>query len=190
MVAATIENQPDRSTRSLASGGAQGGWGMAVRRFWVCSAAAVLVIATMEVSPAVADDTSYGQQVYRKANCMGCHKWHGAGGGGYGGAALSLRATQLTREQMIEVVTCGRPGTNMPYHASDAYTAANPCYGGMDKESLGHEAPPFAAQFLSARQIEGVVDYVLADVKGRGEPTKQECAAFWGAQSHECTSMP
>ena len=29
---------------------------------------------------------------------MGCHKWHGDGGPGYGGAALSLRESGLDRE--------------------------------------------------------------------------------------------
>jgi mono/diheme cytochrome c family protein len=55
-------------------------------------------------------DTSEGKRLF-KEDCAGCHKWHGNGGGGYGGAALSLRQTQLTREQIIETVTCGRPGT-------------------------------------------------------------------------------
>ena len=36
----------------------------------------------------------YGLQVYKKANCMGCHSWHGKGGGGYGGGS-SLRETLL-----------------------------------------------------------------------------------------------
>ena len=36
-----------------------------------------------------------GKRIYEKANCIGCHKWHGEGGGGYGGAALSLRRTEL-----------------------------------------------------------------------------------------------
>ena len=31
-----------------------------------------------------------GLIVYKKANCMGCHSWHGKGGGGYG-AGVSLR---------------------------------------------------------------------------------------------------
>ena len=35
----------------------------------------------------------YGLSTYKKGNCMGCHKWHGDGGPGYGGAALSLRET-------------------------------------------------------------------------------------------------
>ena len=57
-----------------------------------------------------ADPTNAGKAVFSKANCMGCHKWHGNGGGGYGGDALSLRKTELTREQIIETVGCGRPG--------------------------------------------------------------------------------
>ena len=28
----------------------------------------------------------YGLSTYKKGNCMGCHKWHGDGGPGYGGA--------------------------------------------------------------------------------------------------------
>jgi len=64
---------------------------------------------------------SEGQRIYEKANCVGCHKWHGGGGGSYGGSALSLRDTQLNRDQVIEVVHCGRPGTGMPRHDRDAY---------------------------------------------------------------------
>ena len=41
------------------------------------------------------DPTNAGKAVFSKANCMGCHKWHGNGGGGYGGDALSLRKTEL-----------------------------------------------------------------------------------------------
>src|ERR1700750_2428574 len=51
-----------------------------------------------------------GKAIYKRANCFGCHKWHGDGGGGYGGAALSLRATELTRDQIMETVACGRAG--------------------------------------------------------------------------------
>ena len=60
------------------------------------------------------DPTNAGKAVFSRANCVGCHKWHGNGGGGYGGDALSLRKTELTREQIIETVSCGRPGTAMP----------------------------------------------------------------------------
>src|ERR1700747_2504515 len=57
------------------------------------------------------DPTDPGKAVFKRANCMGCHKWHGNGGGGYGGDALSLRKTELARDQIIETISCGRPAT-------------------------------------------------------------------------------
>ena len=69
-----------------------------------------------------------GKAVFSRANCIGCHKWHGNGGGGYGGDALSLRKTELTREQIIETVGCGRPGTGMPFFTRGAYDEVK-CHG-------------------------------------------------------------
>ena len=82
----------------------------------LAAAAALAVMLTtlssaLAQSAAPADPTDAGKAVFKRANCFGCHKWHGNGGGGYGGDALSLRKTELTREQIIETVTCGRPGT-------------------------------------------------------------------------------
>ena len=70
----------------------------------------------------------YGLSTYKKGNCMGCHKWHGDGGPGYGGAALSLRETGLDREQLITIIACGRPGTNMPFFDKKAYIDER-CFG-------------------------------------------------------------
>ena len=99
-----------------------------------------------------------GKRLFR-ADCAGCHKWHGGGGGGYGGAALSLRNTHLGRDQIVETVGCGRPGTGMPYHLRDAYDS-NKCYG-LTKADIEKMMPPAAASFLATgdRQITG---YVLA----------------------------
>jgi mono/diheme cytochrome c family protein len=138
-------------------------------------------------SVAAAPDATLGKQVYEKANCVGCHKWHGGGGGGYGGAALSLRATQLDTEQMREVVRCGRPGTGMPYHGREAYKDDS-CYG-MTKVDLGADAPPKAATFLRAEEIEAVVEYVAASIKGKGEPSYEDCIAFWGKGERQCDAM-
>ena len=57
-------------------------------------------------SATTSDPADAGKAVFKRANCFGCHKWHGNGGGGYGGDALSLRKTELTREQIIETVGC------------------------------------------------------------------------------------
>lgn len=125
-----------------------------------------------------------GKKIYQEANCVGCHKWHGSGGGGYGGAALSLRATALTREQIIEVVRCGRPNTGMPHFDRDAY-AGTGCYGAT-KEELGEAAPMAGPRFLRPREIESVVGYVLSEIKGKGEPDYADCTAFFGSTSRMC----
>ena len=129
-----------------------------------------------------------GKRVYQRANCVGCHKWHGGGGGGYGGAALSLRATQLTREQIVEVVACGRPATGMPYHKRGAYDGDEGCHG-LTREDLGKDVPPEAAASLRPGEIEAVADYVLAAMKGRGEPGYADCAAFFGEGARVCNSL-
>lgn len=127
-----------------------------------------------------------GKRVFQQANCMGCHKWHGGGGGGYGGNALSLRATQLERNQIVETVLCGRPGTGMPYFQRDAYDGdEHPCYG-LGRQDLGKDMPVAGGTFLRPNEVAAVTDYVLAEIKGKGEPTYAECSAFFGQGARVC----
>lgn len=131
-----------------------------------------------------ADPTDAGKAVFKRANCMGCHKWHGNGGGGYGGDALSLRKTELTKEQIVETVSCGRPGTGMPFFVRGAYDTVK-CFD-MTRQDAGAQMPPEGGTFLRSSDIEAVADYVIAHVKGAGEPTYAECAAFFGNTSRVC----
>lgn len=130
------------------------------------------------------DPTDEGKRIYQRANCMGCHKWHGDGGGGYGGDALSLRRTRLDRAQIIETVSCGRPGTGMPFHLRGAYDSIK-CYG-MTRAEMDGNMPPEAASFLRPPEIEAVADYVLAHIKGKGDPDLADCVAFFGQTSRVC----
>jgi mono/diheme cytochrome c family protein len=157
---------------------------------WLLSGLLLLAVcgAARAQSAATAHDAdAAGKHIFRKANCMGCHKWDGSGGGGYGGDALSLRATQLTREQMIETVSCGRPGTGMPFHLRDAYDdPAKPCYG-LSRDDLGAQMPPEPpVTYLRRPEIEAVVTYVIDVIKGKGATTLTECLAFWGDGSRVC----
>jgi mono/diheme cytochrome c family protein len=133
-------------------------------------------------------DLEAGKAVYKDANCIGCHKWHGDGGGGYGGAALSLRETELDKDYLVEVIQCGRPGTRMPFHVLGAYQTVD-CYDGLTKADLGAEFPPKAAKLLRDEQIEAVTDYLLAALKGKGEATFEDCIDFWGEGSKQCANM-
>ena len=151
---------------------------------WRLLAAALLLPVPALGQPAPADQTDAGKQVFKRANCMGCHKWHGNGGGGYGGDALSLRKTELTREQIIETVGCGRPGTGMPFFTRGAYDSVK-CHD-MTREDVGAQIPPEANVFLRPNDVEAVADYVLARIKGRGEPNYSECVDFFGNASRVC----
>jgi mono/diheme cytochrome c family protein len=135
-------------------------------------------------SAAASDPTDAGKAIFKRANCFGCHKWHGNGGGGYGGDALSLRKTELTREQIIETVGCGRPGTGMPFFTRGAYDTVK-CYD-MNRQDAGEHMPPEANTFLRPNDIEAAADYVIAHIKGKGEPSYAECAAFFGDSSRVC----
>ena len=130
------------------------------------------------------DPTDTGKAIFKRANCFGCHKWHGNGGGGYGGDALSLRRTELTRDQIIETVACGRPGTGMPYFGRGAYDTTK-CYE-MSRQDVGDRIPPEGGVFLRAPDIEAVADYVLVKIKDKGEPTYDECVNFFGNTSRVC----
>ena len=151
-----------------------------------CMIAALVSIsgAAFGQSATPVDPTDAGKHVFQRANCMGCHKWHGNGGGGYGGDALSLRRTELTRDLIIETVGCGRPGTGMPFFVRGSYDTVK-CHGLLRKDA-GDQMPPEANIFLRPSEIEAVADYVIAHIKGRGEPTYDECLAFFGSGSRVC----
>jgi mono/diheme cytochrome c family protein len=130
----------------------------------------------------------FGKEIFKsKAVCQFCHKWDASGDQGYGGNALSLRATKLTPEQLTEVVKCGRPGTGMPYHDRFAYTDKR-CYG-YTGEQLGNDMPPAGNDFLSNREVEAVVKYLFAKDVGRGPATYEDCVDFWGKDTRQCEPM-
>ena len=130
----------------------------------------------------------FGKEIFKsKAVCQYCHKWDASGDQGYGGNALSLRATQLTPEQLTEVVKCGRPGTGMPYHDRFAYTDKR-CYG-FTREQMGKDMPPAGNDFLSNREVEAVVKYLFAKDVGKGPSTYDDCVDFWGKDTKQCDPM-
>jgi len=151
------------------------------------AALGVLLFAGTSLSAENAQET--GQAIYKRANCVGCHKWHGDGGGGYGGAALSLRKTELDKDQIIQTVTCGRPGTGMPFFSRDPYpkTDADPpnCYG-LSKKDLADLAIAQGGVVLREEEIAAVAGYVITNIKGKGEPNLADCIAFFGDQSNAC----
>src|SRR5260370_26565611 len=87
---------------------------------------------------AFAQDTSFGQRLFQdKADCQFCHGIDGDGRGDprSPGAAADLHKTRLNRDQLIEVIACGRPATEMPHFDKYAYEDTD-CYG-LKGKNLG-----------------------------------------------------
>lgn len=138
-------------------------------------------------------NVSAGKQVFKtKANCVNCHGWPGDGATGKNprspGIAANLRVTQLDHNSLIQIVSCGIPGSAMPYHDGEAYKD-NRCYGTTAADYDNTNAPQ-PGNFLSAQDIINVVAYVEAKIKDRGPITKAECTEFWGANASVCAKFP
>jgi mono/diheme cytochrome c family protein len=118
---------------------------------------------------ASAQDVSFGQRLFLdKADCQFCHGPEGDGRGDprSPGKASNLRKTMLTREQLIEVITCGRTGTEMPYFDKFAYEDRK-CRG-LSEADLGKDMPPVPhSTSLAPREIAALVDYILVKFVGK-----------------------
>jgi mono/diheme cytochrome c family protein len=132
---------------------------------------ALIVAATLLLSShlAFALDTSFGQRLFQdKADCQFCHGIDGDGRGDprSPGRAANLHETHLNRDQLVEVIACGRPGTEMPHFDKYAYEDTD-CYG-LKGKNLGNDGArdPHSTS-LTKREIEAVVDYILAKFLGK-----------------------
>jgi mono/diheme cytochrome c family protein len=132
------------------------------------------------------EEYNYGLNVYKKGNCMGCHSWHGKGGGGYG-AGVSLRNMDLTLNEIINVIKCGRPGTGMPYFLRKAYKEEK-CYDTTLKDYNDSYRPVNSKRFLSPRQIEAVSIFVK-EVLHNKKLDKNYCEFFYQKGSKVCQNL-
>lgn len=149
--------------------------------------AAVLVGLLATPSAARAEDWERGQSIWHdKAGCAFCHGWAGDGVGGFHhpGHPPSLRATELTRDQIRMTIQCGRPGTAMPYFDRFAYTDKR-CYD-MDATDVGDMMPERSSTTLQADEIDALADYVATKLKGSGEVTRQQCVDYFGKGTARC----
>ena len=131
------------------------------------------------------EEHKYGLNVYKKGNCMGCHSWHGKGGGH--GAAVSLRNTELTLNEIINVIKCGRPGTGMPYFLRKAYKEEK-CYDTTFEDYDETYRPVSSQKFLSSKQIEAVSIFV-SEVLQNKKLDKNYCEYFYEKGSKACINL-
>jgi mono/diheme cytochrome c family protein len=164
-----------------------------VRAIFACFAIPLFVLLpACPLASQPADGTAYGRRLYHdKAQCSFCHGWAGDGAGEpqANGAGANLRQSHLDREQLVEVIMCGRPGTPMPHYDELAYTDRR-CYGVTEAELSGQVAAPPPSGPLQKREAEAIADYLLSRVVGRGEVTRAECEEMFGAGARSCSHHP
>jgi hypothetical protein len=163
----------------------------AVFVFAISEAAFAQGAAVPAQAAAVPTDVADGQRIWAtKAGCPFCHGWaaDGQGDAHSEGNAPSLRATQLTVDQIHEVIQCGRPGTAMPHFDKFAYTDKR-CYGSTAAD-LGNQVPNDPPTALQPFEIQAVADYVAFKLKGLGPVTQEQCVAYFGGPSDTCNSLP
>jgi mono/diheme cytochrome c family protein len=148
--------------------------------------------AAMAVSPAAAQegDPEVGASAWRSGECKDCHGWAGDGvPENNQSAGPNLRESLLSAEQMVEVIRCGRPGTDMPSFRRNAWTDIIPCYG-MTAPLEGAMAPNFGGRMIGDRTINGLVAFIMRDFVGQGPVSREYCVEVIGADSSRCDAYP
>jgi len=137
-------------------------------------------------------DPVRGKRVYTDVGrCTQCHGW---GGNGVGsdprspGKAADLRATTLDTETLRSVVRCGLPGTDMPYHGSDAYKNPEACNGQVLADFDEGSAPHKGKTFREV-DINNVVAFIEDHFKGKGPVTLAECEEFFKPGAKNCVNL-
>lgn len=133
-----------------------------------------------------------GMRIYRqKADCQACHGWAGDGRkmDNQMPDGANLRTSSLDREQLVFVIKCGLPGRSMPAFDRFAYTDDR-CLGRTeaDLKRLGLDLPDPAAT-LQPREIERLVDFLLAKVVGQGPMDRAACIDYWGSEVEVCREL-
>ncbi|MGD9739164.1 MAG: cytochrome c [Bauldia sp.] len=128
-----------------------------------------------------------GLELYKEGGCRGCHGWAADGtreGPNPGGP--SLRASLLPLEFIEQTISCGRPGTAMPYFWRDGYRRdSTECYG-QTAAQLGDRVPQRGGERFTAEEIDDLAYFIEYYVKGRTDITLEECEFYFGAGNAQC----
>ena len=134
-----------------------------------------------------------GMRIYRqKADCQSCHGW--AGDGRKMDLQMpngaNLRTSEIDRDQVVFVISCGLPGRSMPAYDRRAYEDER-CLGRTraDLRRMGLHLPDPPAT-LQPREIERLADFLFDKVIGQGPMDRATCIDFWGSDVDVCAELP
>jgi mono/diheme cytochrome c family protein len=138
-------------------------------------------------------DIARGHEVYNRVGiCLSCHGWNGDGMGKNPrseGNAAKLRESQLDTQSFIDVISCGIPGTPMPYHNSQAYKKPELCFDQVLADFDAASAPR-KGKTIRPPDIINLVAYIQTHIQGQGQTTLAECQEYFGeSASKTCTNL-
>jgi hypothetical protein len=153
----------------------------------------VLLASSAHAQTPDAGDLAEGMRLYlQKGNCQACHGWAGDGRkmDSQMPDGANLRESKLPREALVITIKCGRPGRSMPAFDKFAYSDGR-CYS-MKADELRSRglALPDPPSTLQPREIDLLVDFLLARVVGKGAMDRTLCADYWGAKVEACDELP
>jgi hypothetical protein len=159
---------------------------------WTALLALALAAAARAQTPDPADIADGMRLFQQKGNCQACHGWAGDGRkmDSQMPDGANLRESKLEREGLALTIKCGRPGRSMPAFDRLAYSDGR-CYGmKLDElKSRGLTLPDPPAT-LQPREVDLLVDFLLARVVGKGAMDRARCAEYWGSEVEACEELP
>jgi mono/diheme cytochrome c family protein len=151
---------------------------------------AVMVQAQDAPAVAAADPAAVerGLKVWKGQDCTGCHGWAGNGERiGENPTGPSLRALTLDATTIREIILCGRPGSEMPYHDMRAYTDDR-CYGLVKADIEGERL--LKGKPMTSEEADDIVAYMMNSMVGRPDEANQDdCRAYYGGKPF-CANYP
>jgi Cytochrome C oxidase, cbb3-type, subunit III len=146
-----------------------------------------------EQQPPNADDVADGMRLFeQKGNCQACHGW--AGDGHKTDSQMpdgaNLRETKLNRAGLVLIIKCGKLNSQMPAFDKFAYSDGR-CYGKKQADLKAYPTRmPDPPATLQQREIDLVVDFLIAKIAGKGPMDRAKCVEFWGSETDVCKQIP
>jgi hypothetical protein len=140
------------------------------------AAGALALVCASAVVAQSGDKAKAGLEVWKSSGCSDCH---GAFANGEkerdeSPTGANLRTARLDAAALKKVISCGKPGAEMP--AFDEKAAMCSGEGGL------YPAP----RTLTSDEVDMVVAYLQARIVGHGRITKAECLAYYDGQEDMC----
>ena len=152
----------------------------------IAGAASFLVAApTAAVAQDEPRNITRGREIFRdKAQCHWCHGWDGRGSQSDMGFGPSLRESFLDLEGLVEVITCGRIGKEMPAHDQRAWDQGR-CYGITRADIPENEVPTLGLANLRQSEIEMVAAFLIEWVVQK-ELNLDYCVRYYNPEAAAC----